>query len=49
MSSTSIGPELDNDENEIGKPEVKIFEEEQATFMEQPKVDQVERYQASVS
>ena len=42
MYSTSIGPELDNDENEIDKPEGDNVEEEQASVMEQPKVDEVE-------
>ena len=47
MSSTSIGPELDNNENEIEKPEVYNIEEEQDFFLEQPKVDEVEEYHAS--
>ena len=38
MSSTSIGPELHKNENEIKKPEVKIFEEEQDSVLEQPKM-----------
>ena len=38
MVSTAIGPELDNDENEIENPEILNVEEEQATVLEQPKV-----------
>ena len=41
MSSTFIGPELDNDENEMEKPEVDNVEEEQSSVLEQPKVDEV--------
>ena len=48
MLSTSIAPELDNDVNENEKPEVQNAEEEQATVLEQPKVDKVEKDQASV-
>ena len=43
MLSTSIGPKLDNDENEIEKLEVKNVEEEQAIVLEQPKFDEVEK------
>ena len=39
MWSTSIGTKLDNDVNENKKPEVQNAEEEQATELEQPKVD----------
>ena len=46
MSSTSIFPKLDKNENEIEKPEVQNFEEEQASVLEQPKVDEVEEDQA---
>ena len=49
MLSTSIGPDLDKDENEIEKPEVKNVEEEQATLLEQLKFYEVKKYQASVS
>ena len=50
MSSTSIGPELDNNKNETEKPEVQNGEEqatitEQQKVDEQPKVDGVEKYQ----
>ena len=48
MSSNLIIPELDNDANEIEKPEVQNAEEEQATVLEQQKVDKVEKDQASV-
>ena len=48
MSSTSIIPELDNDVNEIEKPEGHNAEEEQATVLEQPKFDKFEKDQASV-
>ena len=46
MSSTSIFTKLDKNENEIVKPEVQNFEEEQASVLEQPKVDEVEEDQA---
>ena len=48
MSSTSIVPDLDNDVNEIEKPEVQNAKKEQATVLEQPKFDKVEKDQASV-
>ena len=41
MESTSIGPEFDNNENEIEKPEVDNVEEEQSSVLEQTKVDEV--------
>ena len=48
ISSTSIGPELDNYENEMEKPEVDNVEEVQASVLEQPRVDEVEEYQDAV-
>ena len=48
MSSTSIFPELNKGVNQNEKPEVQNDEEEQATVLEQPKFDKIEKYQASV-
>ena len=48
MLSTSIGTKFDKDENEMEKPEVANFEEEQDYVLEQPKVYEVEEDQASV-
>ena len=48
MSSTSIGPELNKNENEMEKYEIESVEEEQASVLEQPKVDEVQKYQASI-
>ena len=42
MLSTSIGTELDNDENEMEKPEVDNVKEEKSSILEQPKFDEVE-------
>ena len=42
MFSTSIVPKLDNDENEMEKPEFENVEDEQASVLEQPKVNEVE-------
>ena len=39
---------MDNDENEMEKPEVYNVEEEEASVMEQLKVDEVEEDQDSV-
>ena len=47
--STSIVPKLNNNVNENDKTEVQNIEEKQATYLEQPKVDKVEKYQVSVS
>ena len=41
MSSTLIGTKLDNDKNEMEKPEVDNVEEKQSSVLEQPKVDEV--------
>ena len=41
MSSTSIGPKLDNNENETEEPKVGNIEEEQASILEQPTVYEV--------
>ena len=38
MLSTSIGTNLDNDENEMEKPEFNNVEEEQDSILEQPKL-----------
>ena len=48
ISSTSIGPELDNYENEMEKPEVDNVEEDQNSILKKPKVDEVEEDQAAV-
>ena len=48
MSSTSIGTELDKNDNEMEKPEVDNVEEYQASVMEKPKFDNAGEDQASV-
>ena len=48
MSSTSIGPKLDKNENEMEKSEVGNIEEEQAYILEKLKVDEDEEDQSSV-
>ena len=48
MSSNLIGPELDNDDNEMGKLEVDDDEEDQESELEKPKVDKLEEDQACV-
>ena len=46
MLSTLIGPELDNNDNEIGKPEVDNSEENPAYVLGKQKVYEVEEDQA---
>ena len=42
MSSTLIGPDLDNNNNKMEKPEVDNVDEDQASILEKRKVDEVE-------
>ena len=42
MSSTLIGPELDNDYNKIENPEIDNVEEDQAYVLEKPRFYEVE-------
>ena len=48
MSSTSIGIELDNNENEMEKSKDNNSEEKQTFIMEKSKIYEVEGYQASI-
>ena len=48
MSSTLIGPNLDNNDNKMEKPEVDNVEEDQNSILKKPKVDEVEEDQAAV-
>ena len=45
MSSTSIGTELDNNKNEMEKPEADNVKGEQASVLEQQNFDEVEEDQ----
>ena len=47
MSSTTIVPKLLKNKNEMKETEVENVEEEQASVLEQQKVDEVEEYQTS--